>query len=250
MSIAAPAIGMLRERHLHASLKRWYALPGDQVELAVDGYVVDLVRGELLIEIQTRGFAGMPPKVLALLASGHRLRVVHPIAVDRWIVQVDDDGQFLGRRRSPRHGDLVDLAAELVTFPELLDDPGFEIEVLLTREEEVRRHDPKRCWRRHGWTVVERRLIDVLDRVTLARPGDLTRWLPETLSEPFTTAELAVALHRPRRTAQQLTYCLRRLGVIEAIGTHDRSAAYRLVPRDGDRRAATETPREARGVVG
>ncbi len=238
MSVAAPSIGMLRERHLHASLKRWYAAPGDQVELVVDGYVVDLVRGELLIEIQTRGFAGMRAKVLALLAAGHRIRVVHPIAVDRWIVQVDDDGGLLGRRRSPRHGDLVDLAAELVTFPELLDDPGFEIEVLLTREEEVRRHDPKRCWRRHGWTVVERRLIEVLDRVTLARPGDLTCWLPDTLSEPFTTAELAVALHRPRRTAQQLTYCLRRLGLIEAIGMQDRSAAYRLVSR------------EAPGVVG
>ena len=132
----------------------------------------------VLIEIQTRGFAGMRAKVLALLAAGHRVRVVHPIAVDRWIVQVDDDGGLLGRRRSPRHGDLVDLAAELVTFPELLDDPGFEIEVLLTREEEVRRHDPKRCWRRHGWTVVERRLIDVLDRVTLARPGDLVCLAP------------------------------------------------------------------------
>jgi hypothetical protein len=250
MSVAAPSIGILRERHLHASLKRWYAEPGDLVELAVAGYIVDLVRGELLIEIQTRGFAGMRPKVLALLGAGHRVRVVHPIAVDRWIVQVDDDGQFLGRRRSPRHGDLVDLAAELVTFPELLDDPGFEIEVLLTREEEVRRHDPRRCWRRRGWTVVERRLIEVIDRVTLARPGDLTQWLPDTLSEPFTTAELAVALHRPRRTAQQLTYCMRRLGVIEAIGMRDRSAAYRLVPRDGDRRAAPATPREAPGVVG
>ncbi|HET9755914.1 MAG TPA: hypothetical protein VFP66_05395 [Candidatus Limnocylindrales bacterium] len=92
MSVAAPSIGMLRERHLHASLKRWYAEPGDQVELVVDGYVVDLVRGELLIEIQTRGFAGMRAKVIALLAAGHRIRVVHPIAVDRWIVQVDDDG--------------------------------------------------------------------------------------------------------------------------------------------------------------
>ena len=38
------AIGTLRERPLHASLKRWYARPGDRTEAAVDGYVVDLVR--------------------------------------------------------------------------------------------------------------------------------------------------------------------------------------------------------------
>jgi hypothetical protein len=244
MSVAASSIGMLRERHLHASLKRWYAVTGDQVEVAVDGYVVDLVRGDLLIEIQTRGFAGMRTKVAALLAGGHRIRVVHPIAVDRWIVQVDDDGGLLGRRRSPRHGDLVDLATELVTFPELLGDPHFEIEVLLTREEEVRRHDPGRCWRRRGWTVVERRLVDVVDRITLARPGDLARWLPDDLPDPFTTADLATALHRSRRTAQQLTYCLRRLGVIEAVGTRGRSAAYIVTRPHGDRRGVTTAPQE------
>ena len=59
----ASAIGTLRERPLHASLKRWYARPGDRVEVAVDGYVVDLVRGDLLIEIQTRGFATLRPKL-------------------------------------------------------------------------------------------------------------------------------------------------------------------------------------------
>ena len=52
---SAPWIGTLRERPLHASLKRWYAEPGDRAEVAVDGYVIDLVRGDLLIEVQTRG---------------------------------------------------------------------------------------------------------------------------------------------------------------------------------------------------
>jgi len=80
------SIGTLRERPLHASLKRWYARPGDRTEVAVAGYVIDLVRDDLLIEIQTRGFSGMRPKVVSLLDRGHRLRIVHPIAVDRWIV--------------------------------------------------------------------------------------------------------------------------------------------------------------------
>jgi len=37
-----PGIGTLRERPLHASLKRWYAEPDDRTEVAVDGYVIDL----------------------------------------------------------------------------------------------------------------------------------------------------------------------------------------------------------------
>ncbi len=46
-------IGTLRESGLHADLKRWYAQPGDEFEIALDGYVIDIRRGEYLIEIQT-----------------------------------------------------------------------------------------------------------------------------------------------------------------------------------------------------
>lgn len=72
----SPRIGILRERPLHASLKHWYAQAGDRFEVPVDGYVIDLVRGDLLIEIQTRGFAPMKRKVTDLLARGHPVRIV------------------------------------------------------------------------------------------------------------------------------------------------------------------------------
>jgi len=32
-------------------LKQWYARPGDQLEVELDGFIVDIVRGEQLIEI-------------------------------------------------------------------------------------------------------------------------------------------------------------------------------------------------------
>ena len=47
-------VGLLNEKPLHASLKAWYAQPGDRFEVNVDGSVIDIVRGELLVEIQTR----------------------------------------------------------------------------------------------------------------------------------------------------------------------------------------------------
>ena len=50
-------IGELAEGPLHAALKRLYAEPGDEVEAARCGCVVDIARawGEV-VEIQTRGF--------------------------------------------------------------------------------------------------------------------------------------------------------------------------------------------------
>ncbi len=98
-----PHVGTLREKPLHAALKRWYAEPGDGIEVAVDGFVVDLVRNGLLIEIQTRGFASLKRKLTQLLER-HSVRIVHPVAETRWIVRLGEEGEVLSRRRSPRRG--------------------------------------------------------------------------------------------------------------------------------------------------
>ncbi len=228
MKEVAPHIGTLREKPLHASLKRWYSRAGDRVEVPVDGFVIDLVREDLLIEVQTRGFSSMKKKVTTLLELGHRVRIVHPIPFDKWIVKVEADGTVLSRRRSPRHGNQTDVFAELVSFPDLLVHPHLEIDVILTNEEEYRRHTPNRSWRRKGWTIEERRLLDVVDTLLISNSDDLAALLPAGLPERFTTADLAHELGRPRRAAQQMAYCLRIADVIVAVGKSGNAVEYRV----------------------
>jgi hypothetical protein len=223
-----PHIGTLREKPLHASLKHWYSRDGDQIEVPVDGFVVDLVRDDLLIEIQTRNFSSMKQKLAKLLASGHRVRVVHPIAVDRWIVKVSSDGTVLSRRRSPKHGGVTDVFSELVSFPELLLDSGLEIEVVLTNEEEYRRHSEDRAWRRKGWMVIERRLLAVMQTTLIGDKDDLLNLMPDGLPSRFTTSDLSKASGKPLRVAQQMAYCLRKTGAIEAVGKSGNAVVYRI----------------------
>jgi len=224
----APHIGTLREKPLHASLKQWYARTGDRIEVPVEGFVIDLVRGDLLIEVQTRGFSSMKRKLTTLLELGHRVRIVHPIPLDRWIVKVNADGGVLTRRRSPKHGHPTDVFAELVSFPDLLTHPHLEIDVILTNEEEYRSHSPDGSWRRKGWTVDERRLIDVVDTLLIGDTDELAALLPAELPEQFTTADLATELGRPRRAAQQMAYCLRIVGVLVVVGKSGNAVEYRV----------------------
>ena len=224
----APHIGTLREKPLHASLKQWYSRPGDRIEAPVDRFVIDLVRDDLLIEVQTRGFSSMKQKLADLLDLGHHVRIVHPIALNRWIVKIDADGEVLSRRCSPRHGDPTDLFAELVSFPDLVGHPGLEIHLILTQEEEYRRHTPNRSWRRKGWMVVERRLIDVVDTLMISGPEDLADLLPDDLPETFTTEDLATSLDRSRRVAQQMAYCLRMAGVVTPVDKVGNAVRYRV----------------------
>lgn len=221
-------IGTLRENPLHASLKRWYAQPDDAVEVLMDGFVIDLVRDDLLIEVQTRGFSSMKPKVVALLGLGRRVLIVFPIPVEKWIVKVDAEGGVLSRRRSPRRGSPIDVFAELVSFPELMSHPNLEVEVLLINEEEYRHQTPGRSWRRHGWSILERRLIEVVDTLRLGHLEHLAALLPDGLPELFTTADLAAGLGQPRRVAQQMAYCLRKVGAIVAVGRRGQEVIYRV----------------------
>ena len=216
----------MNEKPLHAALKQWYARPGDRLEVAIDGYVVDIVRDDLLVEIQTRNFSAMKSKVVGLVGN-HPVRVVHPIAREKQILRMAEDGaRPLGRRQSPKHGTPVDVFEELVSFPELLLDRDFSLELLFIREEEVRHQDRTRAWRRKGWVTDERRLLKVLDRMVLETPGDLAALIPDSLAEPFTTADLAEAIGRPRRLAQRMAYCLRAAGCITTAAKRGNAALY------------------------
>lgn len=234
MTETTPHIGTLGEKPLHASLKQWYACTGDRIEVPVDGFVIDLVRDDLLIEVQTRGFSSMKRKVTTLLGLGHRVRIVHPIPIDKWIVKVDNDGTILSRRRSPKHGSATDVFAELVSFPDLLTDPHLEIEIVMINEEEYRRHTPDGSWRRKGWTTEERRLIDVVDILLISTTDDLVALLPPELPDPFTTADLAAKLGQPRRVAQQMAYCLRIAGLLAAVGKRGNAVEYTVSQRSVD----------------
>jgi hypothetical protein len=89
-------IETLNEGSLHAQLKEWYRRPGDLVEHPVDDYLIDLVRGETLIEILTGGFAPLRRK-LERLRVNHAVRLVVPVALSRRIIRISPGGGFCRR---------------------------------------------------------------------------------------------------------------------------------------------------------
>ncbi len=115
--------------------------------------------------------------------------------------------------------------SELVSFPELLAHDGLSIELVLVHDEELRRHVPGKAWRRRGWVVVERRLVEVVEKLTVSQPTDLLDLLP-SLPSVFTTSELSGLVDRPRRIAQQTAYCLRKLGLIEQVDKRGNAIVY------------------------
>jgi hypothetical protein len=218
-------IGTLNEGALHAQLKAWYRRPGDRLEQPVEGYVVDIVRDGLLIEIQTGGLSPLRAKLEHLLGR-YDVRLVVPVPLSRRIVRHGADGAILAARRSPRSGRPEDIFTRLVSLPALLAHSRFQLELLLVHEEEHRRHEQGRAYRRHGWVVTGRSLVSVERSVMLESPADAAAFLPP-VPEVFDTAELAEAGRCSRRLAQQMTYCLCAMGALERQGRRGRAVLYR-----------------------
>jgi hypothetical protein len=218
-----------REGSLHAALKARYAtsVTGSRVEAAVDGFVVDVVGPDELVEIQTASFASVRRKLERLVES-HRLVLVHPVPVEKWLVRVDADGAILRRRRSPKRGLALDLFDELVYIPGLLGHPNFRIELVLVCEEEIRGPIPEGARYRYPreWWRLDRRLLDVVETLRIDTAADLLALLPLGLPEPFTTADIVAATGRSKRLAMRAAYCLERSGAIERLARRGRLMTY------------------------
>jgi hypothetical protein len=215
------------EQSLHNQLKAWYAGEGAEEEATVDGYVVDVVRDGLLIEVQTSNFSAIKDK-LRDLVEGHRVRLVHPVPRVKHIVRLDSDGAEVSRRRSPKRGRYEDVFYELVYIPEICTSEGFELEVALVDAEEYLIDDGRGSWRRRGWSVHDRRLVEVVERRVFTGPRDFIELLPEALPLEFTARQLAKASGLRIRLAQKMVYCLRRMKVVEVCGRRGKANLYRV----------------------
>jgi hypothetical protein len=222
--VKTPIIGTLAEKGLHQDIKDYLVRPGDHIEREVDGFVADIYRDGLLIEIQTRNFGAMRRKLSHLLGY-YPVHLVHPIAVEKMIIRQDASGREVARKRSPKVGRPIDIFPELVYIRDIVMHPNLTFEILMTREEEHRRQDPKRR-RWNGWYVHDRRLVEVVERIPLASYSDFRKLLPADLPIPFTNRELAAILCCRARQAGDITYTMRRMGMLRTVGKRGNSILF------------------------
>lgn len=227
------------ETSLHRQLKETYADGDAQVEAPLDGFRIDVLCGEEVVEIQHGSLAAIRDKV-AKLAKTRRVLVVKPIVVRKRIVRQDARaGKVLGRRFSPKKGNIWELFHELVYFTRVFPQKNLVLEVPLVDIEEWRfpGHGRRRRWRRNDHQVEDQKLV-CIHQIHRFRSGrDLANLVPPGLPMPFHTGQLAEHLDIPRWTAQRVAYCFRKMKIAEEMGKAGNARLYRL-PTQKKRRTA------------
>ena len=220
----------MQESSLHNSLKLLYAAAPNSLEVSVDGYWIDAIQDGFLIEVQTRNFVALKPKLKALLPQ-HRIRIVHPIPSHKWIVRLPAQGDTqLQRRKSPRKGRPEDIFIELVRIAQFISHPNFSLEIIMIEEEEIRRDDGRGSWRRKGVSIVNRRLLGVNKRETFYSPDDYRCLLPTGLPQTFTNKDLATYAKISLSLAGKMSYCLRNIGILTITGKSSNALLYTRTP--------------------
>ncbi len=221
-NVVEPIIGTLNEGSLHAALKELYAEPGDEFEVPLGRFVIDIHRPGQLIEVQTGSFAAMGKKLDHLLPD-HKILLVHPIAVETYLKRPDKNP-----RKSPKKSSIYGLFDQLVSIPTLLDHPNLTLDIVLVSVTKMQVHDPKARRGRGGYRTTDRVLREVKSTHRFETAEDLLHLLPDDLPPIFTTADMSAAGTFDRDVARQIAYCFRALGFFDETGRTKAGYNYRL----------------------
>ena len=218
------------ETLLHHQLKQLYCDDQSRQEVQLDDYRIDVVRGDVLVEIQLGSIGAIRDK-LRKLVSDYFVLVVKPIIVRKTLIKLDSpQGVEVSRRQSPKRRTVMSLFDELVYCTRLFPHPNLCIDVPLIEMEETRfpGHGRRRRRRESDFQIQEQRLLEIERIERFATAADLRNLISGDLPEPFHTGHLAEATGQKRDVAQQMAYCFRHMKIAEQVGKEGNAILYRF----------------------
>jgi len=220
-------IGTKNESELHRFLKLRYSGYGGVTETLIGGYVCDgqTSAGEI-IEVQTGSFGPLKEKIRDLTENS-KVRIIHPIVIQKYIELYDKDGNFIHKRKSPRKGCVWDLFKALLYAPELPLLPRLTVELALIDIIEKRIDDGLGSWRRKGVSIAGRSVHAWRESLVLKKPRDYCQFIPFKKEEPFTVHDLALAAGINASAAGKTVYVLSKMGLIEKTGKRGNAVVYK-----------------------
>ena len=182
-------IGTLGEKTLHAVIKHTLEPDEKQHEIKIGRFYADIVNGENIIEVQTRGFNSLRKK-LAYFLEKHVVTVVYPIAQTKWIVWINPDtGEATKKRKSPKVGKMYEIFDELYKIKPFLTHPNLRMKLLFFDITEYRNlngwsHDKKK-----GSSRYDRIPQSLNSIINVENVNEYRKLIPENLPEIFTAKD-------------------------------------------------------------
>lgn len=219
-------IGTLSEKTIHAVLKDYMDSNPVHQEQPLLGYVADIFDGSAVVEVQTRSFDRLRGKLSAFLDQVP-VTVVHPIPDTKWLIWVNQEtGEQSVPRKSPKSGNILSVMKELYKVKSYLKNPNLHFHFLFLDMNEYRLLNGYSTNRKKGSTRLERIPSCITHEITIDTPEDYQIFLPDTLPDTFTSADLQKQGHVTLSTAQTSLNILTYMETVTRIGKEGNRIQY------------------------
>lgn len=216
-------IGTFQEKTLHKVIKNYYETNEENQEVKVNGYIADIFKNNQIIEIQTRAFNKLVPKLEKYLPD-YQVNIIYPIAYQKYISWIDpNSGEEVSNRKSPKKGSFYDIILELYKIKKFLNNPNLKITLLYLNIKELRYLNGWSKDKKRGSSRCNQIPLELIDELEL---NDYSIFVPEKEKE-FTSKEYAKTTKKTIHRAQVILNILCFLDVIEVVGKEKRMNIYK-----------------------
>lgn len=221
------SIGTKQEKTLHQTIKYYLTLDESLHEIKLENKIVDIYQEGEIFEIQTQGFDKMRDKLSTLLPL-YNLTIVFPIAHIKTIHSVNNCGEVVQTRRSPKKQSPFEIFKELYKIKQYLNHPNLHFKIIMFLSEEIRDIVPKKHVRSKGYVRNDQIVTDIVKEYNIYTKEDFNLLLDElNLPEEFTTADIRKLTKTSVKTSVLVLNILLYLGIVEKTGNKNRYILYK-----------------------
>jgi len=207
-------------------LKRYFEPNEAYHEQRYKGFIADIMRGDDIIEIQTRAFNNLRRK-LEVFMQDKNVTVVYPAVRTKWLCWIDpQNGEVTKRRRSPKIGQPYEVFYELYKIKVLLNNANLKLCVIMVDVEEYRNLDGWSADKKRGSHRAERIPVGIGEKIEIISPDDYIKLIPPQLPLEFTSADFKKASALSISTAQTALNVLNYVGAVCRTGKRGNSYIY------------------------
>lgn len=188
-------IGTYSEKMLHRTLKFYFEPDSTNHEIEFQGSVADIKNDEGIVEIQTRSFNRLVPKLEKFLPL-EKVRVVYPIIEHKTICRINEEtGESLAPKRSPKKGSGLDALAEFSEIARFIPHENLSILVVFLDAVETRFLNGKVKVGRQKTAKIDAIPTALNSIVEFEDPKDFAKLLPTKIPAEFTSAQFERITH-------------------------------------------------------
>ncbi|MBQ8302972.1 MAG: hypothetical protein IJX97_05490 [Clostridia bacterium] len=220
------SIGTQSEKNLHKTLKYLIEPDSNNHEKEFLGSVCDILNDEGIIEIQTRSFDKLVPKLEKFLPVS-QVTVVYPIVERKSILYIDvESGESIPPKRSPKKGSLTSALPEISKIKNFIPHDNLRILLVFLDATETRMLNGKKKVGRHKTAKIDLMPTAINSIIEFRDAEDFAVLLPQKLNDEFSSLDFEKVSHLHAIELHNSLMLLLHLGLVTREKRGGRSYVY------------------------